>query len=299
MERRGDGETQPGRRRTRALSGTLGWFGIGLGMAEIAAPHRLAGLIGVKPTARNVAMLRAMGLREIASGVGIVARPESPAWVWSRAAGDAVDLALLERAFQARGTTRERTAAAAFAVLGVAALDLVAGRRTSTERSVTPRPSGPAVKWNTGIHVRKSITIGRPREEIYRFWRNFENLPDFMRHLESVRDEGNGRSHWKASAPAGTSVEWDAEIVDDVVGERIAWSSLPGSTVRNRGTVTFRDAPGDRGTEVLVDLRYDPPGGSVTNAVATLFREAPGQQVQEDLRALKQVMETGEVLIAG
>jgi uncharacterized membrane protein len=120
-----------------------------------------------------------------------------------------------------------------------------------------------------------------------------------MRHLESVRDEGNGRSHWKASAPAGTSVEWDAEIVDDVVGERIAWSSLPGSTVRNRGTVTFRDAPGDRGTEVLVDLRYDPPGGSVTNAVATLFREAPGQQVQEDLRALKQVMETGEVLIAG
>jgi uncharacterized membrane protein len=94
------------------------------------------------------------------------------------------------------------------------------------------------------------------------------------------------------------SAEWDAEIVDDRPDERIAWRSVEGSEVSNYGAVTFRDAPGDRGTELLVELRYDPPGGAVTNALATLFREAPGQQIHDDLRAFKQMMETGEVLLS-
>lgn len=149
-----------------------------------------------------------------------------------------------------------------------------------------------------GIHVDRSITVNRPPDEVYRFWHNFENLPLFMRHLEAVRSDGNGRSHWKAKAPAGMTVEWDAEIVEDVPNEIISWQSLEGSEVNNSGTVRLRPAPRGRGTEIHVHVDYEPPGGRVTAALAQLFREEPGQQIQDDLYAFKQVMETGEVLMS-
>jgi len=149
-----------------------------------------------------------------------------------------------------------------------------------------------------GIHVDRSITVNRPPDEVYRFWHDFENLPLFMRHLEEVRSQGNGRSHWKAKAPGGTTVEWDAEIVEDIPNEAISWRSIDGGAVRNAGTVRFSPAPRGRGTEVRVHLDYEPPGGKVTAALAKLFREEPGQQVRDDLYAFKQVMETGEVLLS-
>jgi len=186
-------------------------------------------------------------------------------------------------------------------VLGVAALDVVAGERATRRRWDSSGRAMPRLRQernDEGIHVRKSITVDRPRAEVYAFWRDFENFPRFMRHVESVRTTGEGRSHWKASAPAGMSVEWDAEIVEDRPNERISWRSVAGSEISNYGAVTFRDAPGDRGTELLVELRYDPPGGAVTNALAALFREAPGPQIHDDLRAFKQMMETGEVLVS-
>jgi uncharacterized membrane protein len=281
-----------------ALSSALGWFGIGLGVAEVLAPGGVARLIGVPATDRNLGVMRAMGVREITSGLGILAQPRSPGWVWSRTAGDVMDLTLLQRALSSRDGHRDRTAAATMAVLGVAALDVVAGERATRRRWDSTRRVAPRPRKEEGIHVRKSITVDMPRDEVYDFWRDFENFPRFMRHVESVRDLGDGRSHWKATAPAGMSVEWDAEIVDDRPGERIAWRSVEGSEVSNYGAVTFRDAPGDRGTELLVELRYDPPGGVVTNALATLFRKAPGQQIHDDLGAFKQMMETGEVLVS-
>jgi uncharacterized membrane protein len=119
-----------------------------------------------------------------------------------------------------------------------------------------------------------------------------------MRHLESVRVTGEGRSHWVARAPAGTTVEWDAEVVEDRPNELIAWRSLPGSEVPNSGTVRFALAPGGRGTEVRVELQYDPPGGKLAAVVAKLFREEPSQQVQDDLRNFKQVLEIGEVTLS-
>lgn len=145
------------------------------------------------------------------------------------------------------------------------------------------------------MDVKAAITVYRPAEEIYRYWHDFENLPRFMKHLEAVQVTAEGRSHWQATAPAGATVEWDAEIVDDRPNELISWRSLPGSTVDNAGTVRFSPAPGDRGTEIRVALSYDPPGGALGAIVAKLFGEEPGQQVHDDLRRFKQIMETGEI----
>lgn len=144
--------------------------------------------------------------------------------------------------------------------------------------------------------VVKAITINRSPDEVYRFWRRLENLPRFMANLESVREIDERRSRWSAKAPAGTRASWDAEIVDDRPGERIAWRSLEGADVENAGVVSFRSAPGERGTEVRVDMHYDAPAGRAGVVVAKLFRREPGQEVSADLRRLKQVMETGQVV---
>jgi len=146
--------------------------------------------------------------------------------------------------------------------------------------------------------VRKAITISRPGEELYRFWHDFTNLPRFMSHLESVEVTGPDRLHWRAKAPAGMTVEWDAEIVEDRPNALIAWRSLEGADVYNTGSVRFVPAPGGRGTEVRVVLHYVPPGGRIGAWFATLFGEAPEQQIHDDLRHFKQVMETGEVVLS-
>ncbi|HEX2137594.1 MAG TPA: SRPBCC family protein, partial [Microvirga sp.] len=154
-----------------------------------------------------------------------------------------------------------------------------------------------SVAYGKGVRVEYSVVIGRPVEQVYRFWRDFENLPRFIGHLDSVRALSERRSRWRAKAPLGRTVEWDAEIVEDRPNERIAWRSLEGADVDNAGSVAFERAPGGRGTVVRVELRYDPPGGGLIGAtIARLFGKEPGQEVQEDLRAFKQVMETGEVV---
>ena len=146
------------------------------------------------------------------------------------------------------------------------------------------------------LHVTKSVTINRRREAVYQFWRDFGNLPQFMAHVQSVVSTGDKRSHWVVAAPAGQTVEWDAELVEDRPNEEIAWRSLEGSDIRHEGSVRFKQAPADRGTEVHVDLRYDAPAGRAGAAIAKLFGEEPTQQLRDDLRRLKQVMETGEVV---
>jgi uncharacterized membrane protein len=147
-------------------------------------------------------------------------------------------------------------------------------------------------------HVTRSVTINRPRAEVYSFWRRFENLPRFMYHLQSVTSLGNMRSHWVVRAPGGGVVEWDADIVEDRPDELIVWQSVEGSEIPNGGSVRFADAPGDRGTEVRVDLHYQAPGGAAGVVVAKLLGEEPGQQLRDELRRFKQVMETGEVVLS-
>jgi uncharacterized membrane protein len=149
-----------------------------------------------------------------------------------------------------------------------------------------------------GIVVERTMTINRPRTEVYSFWRDFENLPRFMHHLESVTiigNKGTSRiSRWKAKGPLDVKFEWDAEIEEERQNELIHWCSLPGGLVQNRGIVQFRDAPGGRGTEVHVSIRYDLVGGSAAAAIAKIFGDEPGQQVRDDLRRFKMMLEAGE-----
>jgi uncharacterized membrane protein len=149
-----------------------------------------------------------------------------------------------------------------------------------------------SVARGQGIKVEHSVTVGRPVDEVYSFWRNLENLPRFMDHLEAVIVIDEDRSRWTAKGPAGTRIEWEAEIHNEIPDELLAWRSLPGSDVDNAGSVHF--TPLGEGTEVRVVLSYDPPAGRVGATVAKLLGEEPSQQVQEDLRRFKQVMEAGE-----
>jgi len=276
------------------LANALGWFSIGLGLAQVAAPRSVARLIGVSDDDRTVTLMRTLGVRELASGVGLLSQPRAPGWAWSRVAGDVMDLALLGNAMTSDESERPRLTATTAAVVGVTALDVIAGQRL-TRRSEVAAGERPRER---GKRVVKSITVGRPPDEVYRFWHDFENLPRFMRHLESVQVMGDRRSHWKAKAPTGKSVEWDAEVTEDRPNELIAWRSVGNADVTHEGSVRFDPAPGGRGTQVTVDIRYNPPGGKAGAMVAKLFREEPEEQIADDLRAFKQVMEIGEVVVS-
>jgi uncharacterized membrane protein len=266
----------------RQLARGLGWFSLGLGLMEVAAPRRVSRMLGLNGR-ENV--LRLFGAREIATGIGILSNARPAGWVQARVAGDAMDLALLGTAFSADNPRRTGAAVAAAAVAGVTALDLMCSRQLS-------RGNGGG---NGAVNVERSITIDRPPEEIYRFWRDLKHLPQIMGHLESVEPYGTNRSHWVAKGPAGLRVEWDAEIVTDRPNELIAWRSLEGGGVDNSGWVRFEPAVGGRGTVVRVAMDYYPPAGALGETVAKLLGEDPEKQIAVDLHRLKQLLETGEI----
>jgi uncharacterized membrane protein len=272
------------------LARGLGWFSIGLGLAELLAPRGVAKISGI--SGKNAGLIRLFGLREIASGIGIFAQGRRPTEaVWSRVVGDALDLACLGAAFASPKNNKGRLAFATANVLAVTALDVLCAQQLSDGEG-----EGATKRGTT--QVKNSLIINRAPEELYQYWHDFENLPNIMKHLESVSVRDERRSHWVAKAPAGTSVEWDAEITEDRPNEFIAWRSLEGSDVDNSGSVRFEPAPGGRGTIVRVEINYTPPGGALGSLVAKLFGEEPGQQAQESLRCFKQLMETGEVAVS-
>ena len=152
-----------------------------------------------------------------------------------------------------------------------------------------------ALGGSAGVIVEESVTINRPSSELYRFWRNLENLPRFMTHLNSVERITDTLSRWRAKGPAGSEVEWNAEIINEVPDQVIGWRSIEGSDVVSAGSVNFDEAGAGRGTRVRVRLQYSPPGGKVGAAVARLMGRDPATEIREDLRRFKQLVETGEV----
>jgi uncharacterized membrane protein len=274
------------------VAGFLGWFSIGLGITALAAPQGLARFIGARGDRTDRAILRLVGLQELICGVGILTRPRPAGWVWARVAGDVTHLTMLKAAMASGPPRPDRMAAATAAVVGITALDAYDAVQLSRRDG---RAGG---EWLGGpVDVHQTITINRPAEELYRFWRDFQNLPKIMSDLESVQADGNGRLHWRVKGPAGMTVEWDAEITEDRPNELIAWRSV-GGHVDHAGSVRFVPAPGGRGTEVHVEIRYHPPGGVVGKWAAKLFGESPEQKVYQDLLHFKQVMETGEVVLS-
>lgn len=155
--------------------------------------------------------------------------------------------------------------------------------------------ASPEEYFERGIHVEQSMTVERTPWDLYAFWRNFENLAQFLHHVESVKVIDEKRSHWTVRGPAGTTVEWDAEIINDEPNALIAWRSLANANVDNAGSVRFVPGADGRGTEVKVVIDYIPPGGRVGKWAATLFGKDPSHQIREDLRRFKRLMETGEI----
>ncbi len=183
-------------------------------------------------------------------------------------------------ALTAFGVSRKSFAGAALAAAGGY---LIYRAATNGERESQP------------IHIQRSFTIMKPAAEVYSYWRNFQNLPNIMTHLESVQVRDNRHSHWTAIGPMGLKVEWDAEIIDERENEFIVWRSLEGASIENRGSVQFFSALNGEATEISVALDYAPPAGIVGAKFAQLFGRNPEQQVREDLRAFKALMEAGEI----
>lgn len=210
---------------------------------------------------------------------------------WERVASIAAGAALVYL-----GTRRGRSHLATSTGVGLVARGLTgycpvnaAIGRKSDRSNTKVALSGPR-----GVHVYETVVINRPPEELFRFWRDFTNLPRFMDHLESVQVLGPTRSRWTAKAPAGMRVRWEAEVINEIEGELIGWQSTANADVATAGSVRFVPALGG-GTEIIVHLQYEPPAGKLGSMVASLFGEEPSQQIRADLRRLKEILETGDV----
>lgn len=265
----------------------LGWFSLGLGLAQLLAPQLVARLCGL--SGRHTRLMRLYGVRELASGLMIFGQGGLPvAGMWSRVAGDAIDLATLSAAAALPRTRRAATAGIAVKVLGIAAIDVLCAQELSRQAGIMTEDGG--------LRVTSSIAINRTPAELYAYWHPLENLPRFMYHLREVRRTGPTTSHWVTSGPAGKAIEWDSQITADLPNELIAWRSTAGAQLENAGTVRFETRPGGRGTIVRVELEYHPPGGIAGAALAMFFNESPQQQLYDDLHRLKQLLETGEIV---
>jgi uncharacterized membrane protein len=277
------------RRDPRRSARGLGALSLGLGAAQLIAPKAVRRISGVGDSRISRVMVPLGGVRELAHAAGLLAGRRTAQWAWTRVAGDAVDLAALGVAmFRGVGPQRRRVAGVTGAILAITAMDVVTAARATW--------MGPVRLKGGPMELTGTVTVRKSPPEVYAFWRRLENLPRFMAHLEAVSLTGERTSRWVATAPFGRNVEWDAEIVTDVPGERISWRSSEDAMVPNMGAVMFTPAPDAESTEVHVVMVYDVPGSDLGQKVAKFFGESPDQQIEDDLRRFKQVMETGEVV---
>ena len=311
-----DGSSSALRRTGGWPARSLGWLGVGLGVAGLAVPGHVARLIGFSDRRNTRRTLRLLGARELLTGLAIVSRRRPNRWLWSRVVGDAIDIGLLlgtstlGRGGRIGRLGRNRRTPLALGALGVvAAADIFTSCRTTlaaraAERENATTPGTP--EWEAGtaagadlVPLRAAITINRPRAEVYAFWRRLENLPRFMTYLGSVRTLDERRSHWTATAGGKVIAEWDGEIVTDVPDLLIGWrSSTKSKAVTHAGRVRFMDAPGNRGTEVHLEMRVSLPGGALAQKAAKIFRKLPEKIAENDLHHLKQLLETGALTLS-
>lgn len=288
----------------------LGWLSLALGVGSLLGARRTARWIGLRREA--LTPLRLVGVREIATGIGLLAARRPAAAQWARVGGDVVDLGLLGAALSSRRAERGRVGALTAGVAAITALDVACVRRLTAQ--------DPDARSGR-LQLSRSIAIDRPAIDLYAQWRDLENLPRFMPFLSSVRpttrdgsaEGGEAREggqlgsessmpsfEWNArfvaKGPMGLETEWEAEIVDDVPGEVIAWCSTPDAALEHSGAVQFEPTPDQRGTLVRVEIEYQPPGGLIAASLAKLFEPGPAWVIQDSLRRFKQLMEVGEIV---
>ena len=307
------------------MTSGLAWCNIAVGFSQLVAPDALARLIGLRPSPHTRMALRAVGIREITTGYALLSNSHSTPWLWSRLAGDAMDLSLLVAGVGRRADDRTRAARTAFAIASGALVNVYAAAHTGRSRrrhpisSVEPVSAGrvltpvgralaPAVEAKapelvdqvpvalTAVRTaHQMVTVSRPAADLYAYWRDFENLPSFMRQLESVVCADGARSHWVMRAPGGSRYSLEAEIVADVPGELIAWqTTLSDTAAHSAATVRFLPTPSGRDSTVHLRLEYSPSAGALGEVVARLFGVEPSQQLETDLTAFKQLMELEE-----
>jgi uncharacterized membrane protein len=259
----------------------LGWFSIGLGIAEVAFPKRLARAIGtpVKPMTT-----RLMGLREIGVGVGILAARSPGPWIKARVAGDAVDLALLSNAYGSKSADRVRLAGTTAAVAAISAADIIYARKLNGSEFSQRQ-----------IRIESSVAVNRSPEECYRFWRQVENFPRFMKNLKEVHPTGERTSRWQLKAGDLKTLEWNAEITRDTPNETIEWQSLKDADLENSGSVRFQARPSGKGTYVRVAMEYAPPLSDIAAIAPRILEKITVHSLHEDLRRFKSLMECGEI----
>jgi uncharacterized membrane protein len=280
------------------LARALGWFSLGLGLLQVVAPRKVANLVGITDNEGTRNVMRAVGLREIASGAGILTQPRRSPWLWARVGGDALDLALLGSAMTAPDTRRGRTAAATAAVIGVTAADALCGARLGKKSNGTHAMTGHRGARPAGVTLNAAITVNTPLQSVYDAWEGFRSVPQFMTDFASVEVISERTSRWQAAVPGGVRPEWTVEITDSRPNEAISWGTRDGSPFSASGRVTFRQAPAGQGTEVRFVAQVDPPGGELGAKITAVFSNAIGQQIQNDLRRFKQIMEVGEVVVS-
>ena len=268
---------------TGRLTNGLGWFSIGLGLAELAVPDAVAAVTGVRNTSKTRTVMRLYGLRELAAGVGILAQRRPAGWLWARVGGDALDLLSLASAARGRGADKTKVKIAIASVVGVTAADVFCANQLSD-----------GAQGGKRARIVRTIIVDRPVEEIYQFWRNFQNLPRFITYVQSVRYTGDRRTHWVVKGPAGRQIEWDAETIIDEPNRRIAWRSAEGSLFKNSGSVQFERAPGDRGTLVRVEIDLSSNRGAA--GLGKLLQMGLGPAVDHHLRNFKRLLEVGEII---
>ena len=282
------------------LAPALAWLGLGLGMAELFMPRTMSRLAGVSV---GNSWLRVMGARELVSGAGILLRPDKPGWLWSRVAGDVMDMGLLAWSLRQQQRQLQRSGVLGAVLAGITVLDLLAAV-DHTQRSARRKPSGfrgvpgragLSVSGSGLVQVRKTLDVNLSPEACYRFWRAMENFPRFMQHVEAVEPLDATRSHWQVRGPLGQPIRWESELTSDIPGQQLGWRTRTGSDIAHAGLVRFSPAPGQRGTRIAVDFQYHAPMGKAGLMLTRVLGEDPAQQVSDDLRRFKQLAETGEI----
>ena len=268
----------------------LGYFSVGLGLTEVAATRTLANGIGISDV--RPGLIRAMGMREMANGLGILAAPRRPQWMWSRVAGDAIDIGLLALAFTSPRTRRGRISAAITAVAGVTLLDVICARllsRSRRYRQVTRR----RLSATRGIRIQKSVAINSSPSELYRFCRDPSNLSKIVNNLHSVTEIADRRWRWSAKDSAGKNIHWLTQIVEERADELISWRTLDSEPLENSGSIRLIPGLDGRGTIVRVEMLFRPM--QRVGTFLQMLRVHPEFVAAEALRRLKALMETGEI----
>lgn len=272
------------------LARALGVASLGLGLTQIVAPRAVARFIGIDEHDRSRAILRTIGVRELASGIATDPRPEPGGWV----GGNALDLALLFAAMGWPGADRKRVNAAMAAVLGITAADAISAARLAMRDGPTEESQAEP----EDVPVTAAITVGAPLGQVFQAWEGFQNIPRFMGDFAEVEIHDTRTSRWSATLPAGMTLEWDVAITESTPNEVIAWRAGEGSPIDASGQIRFRPAPRDQGTEVLFSAAFRPPGGELGRKIGGLFAEGIATKIQNDLRRFKQLMELGEIVVS-